>query len=244
MFLWDKICKIKVQNWSSWISYSVQSHSQTVLIPRTSLGSPPLDGCYYFSISEMIILCLQKENKTLLTIVVLNPHPWNSENKPTPRLKKGAQAPLRSINPHFVLPKTIAEIQWWQVKESAEKSWFPPCQDASWSVCALQRLWPRFTWEKIPIKRLILALCLWIQEDVSPYVYCLPSQDIILRHSCLASWNVWNGGNPRHQALRVACLSQWQYEREKRGCPTSLHFPFQPMFLAPQSALTVWTLVM
>lgn len=105
-----------------------------------------------------------------------------------------------------MLPKTIAEIQWWQVKESAEKSWFPPCQDASWSVRALQRLWPRFTWEKIPIKRLILALCLWIQEDISPYVYCLPSQDITLRHSCLANWNFWNGGNPRHQALFESCL--------------------------------------
>ena len=120
-----------------------------------SMGCPPVDRCYNFSISEMnYYFVLPNDNKIWLATVVLIPHPWNAEIKPTPG-KEGSPDTLAFHKPILHAAKNHRRDSVVESERVSRES--PGFHLASWSMRALQRLWPRFIWEKIPIKRLILA---------------------------------------------------------------------------------------
>lgn len=108
------------------------------------------------------------------------------------------------------------------MKVSRESPGFHLCQEASWPVRAFQQLWPRFIWQKIPIKRLMLALyefrsTFLLLGTVSPhgtYHWDFPALQIEIL-GMVASPGI-------KLALRVACISQQKWEWEEWSWRISL----------------------
>lgn len=122
------------------------------------------------------------------------------------------------------------------MKESAES---PGFHLASWSVRALKRLWPRFIWEKIPIKRLILAFMNsgghFSLHVVSPLTGCNIETFLPCKLNYLEWWQTqvssFDSCLPFPVEIRVLENSVAPSLRSR--------FPFQLMFLEPQSTLRV-----